>query len=366
MIKRIFLFLVLMLATAGCDIQSLALPASANNPPSARAMRLVTADPHALPTPTPFQPAAATARPSLQPTAVAQAASLTPSVSATSGTAQPTGIPTLGPTPSGKPAMGKYPDGQVRIMVLGSDARPGGGFRTDIIMMVSINAKYGTATVLSLPRDLWVDQPGWGTNRINTAMELGGFSLLANTLESNFGFRPNHYIMTTFTGFTSIIDSLGGVDVVASKTLSDKCKFPQGGKTGICTIAAGSTTHMTGAFALWYVRSRHSSSDFDRERRSQEVIQGLFSKLMSLNAISRIPELFKAYTANVQTDLTVGDVVSLAPAAPGLMSDLSKVRRFSVDPSDVADYVVPGSGAQVLLPNAAAIRAKVMQAVFTP
>ncbi len=365
MIKRIFLFLVLILTTAGCNIQALSLPASASNPPSARALRLVTQDPNAPATPTPFQPVTSTPRPANSATAVAQAATQTVT-STVAGTPLPTGAPTLGPTPSGKPAMGKYPDGQVRIMVLGSDARPGGGYRTDIIMMVSINAKYGTATVLSIPRDLWVDQPGWGTNRINTAMELGGFSLLANTLESSFGFRPDHYIMTTFNGFTAIIDSLGGVDVKASKTLSDRCKFPQGGKTGICTIAAGSTTHMNGAFALWYVRSRQSSSDFDRERRSQEVIQALFSKLMSLNAVSRIPDLFKAYSANVQTDLSLGDVISLAPAAPGLMKDLTKVRRFSIDPGDVSDYVVPGSGAQVLLPNMAAIRAKVMQAVFTP
>ena len=87
---------------------------------------------------------------------------------------------------------------------------------------------------------------------------------------------------------------------------------------------------------------------------------------MSLNAVARIPELFNAYNANVQTDLSVGDILSLAPAAPGLMSDMSKVRRFSIDPSDVSDYVVPGSGAQVLLPNMAAISQKVMQAVFTP
>jgi LCP family protein required for cell wall assembly len=364
MIKRIFLFLVLVFATAGCsNLQALSLPSSSGNPPSARALRLITADPNAAPSPTPFQPAASTPRPAIASTTVAQAG--TPVKTAVAGPTQADIVPTLGPTPSAKPALGRYPDGQVRIMVLGSDARPGGGYRTDIIMMVSINAKYGTATVLSIPRDLWVDQPGWGTNRINTAMELGGFSLLANTLESNFGFRPNHYIMTTFTGFTSIIDSLGGVSVVASKTLSDTCKFPQGVR-GVCTIAAGSTTKMNGAFALWYVRSRHSSSDFDRERRSQEVIQAVFSKLMSLNAVSRIPELFKAYNANVQTDLSVGDVLSLAPAAPGLMSDLSKIRRFSIDPSDVSNYIVPGSGAQVLLPNMAAINQKVMQAVFTP
>jgi LCP family protein required for cell wall assembly len=260
--------------------------------------------------------------------------------------------------------MGRYPDGQVRILVLGSDARPGGGFRTDIIMLVSINPKQGTATVLSFPRDLWVDLPGWGPNRINTAMVYGGFSLMASTLESNFGIRPTYYVMTNFTGFTQIIDSLGGVDVTASQTLSDKCKFPQAVR-GYCTINPG-VTHMNGTFALWYVRSRYSTSDFDRERRSQEVLQGAFSKLMSLNAVTRIPELFTVYQKNVETNLTLGDVVNLAPVANQLLTDRTKIRRYSIGPGEVSNWTVPSSGAMVLLPNDALIDQKIMQAVFTP
>lgn len=368
MAKRIFLLIAIVFVTLGCSMQTLGLPQTVGNPPSARSMRLVTVDPNATATPTPFQPVTSTPRPANPATATAQFASPTPNaavdVASTATSTQVAALPTLGPTPVGRPAMGKYPDGQVRILVMGSDARPSGGFRTDIIMLVSINAKYGTATVLSFPRDLWVNLPGWGVNRVNTAMVYGGFSMMASTLESNFGVRPNHYIMTTFTGFTAIIDSLGGVDVKAGKALTDKCKFPQAVK-GYCTINPG-VTHMNGQFALWYVRSRYSTSDFDRERRSQEVLQGLFSKLMSLNAVSRIPELFNAYNKNVETDLSIGDILSLAPVAPSLFSDTSKIRRYSIDPSDVSNYVVPGSGAQVLLPNDALIRQKIMQAVFTP
>ncbi len=376
MIKRIFALLFLVIVTLGCSVPYVALPQPAGGPLSVHSYRLMTVDPNATATPTPFLPATATPRPANSNTATAQAAQLTgtpssvanitgtPGNTATMGTPTKTPLPTFPPTPAGRPALGKYPDGQVRILVLGSDARPGGGFRTDIIMLVSINTKHGTATVLSFPRDLWVNLPGWGANRINTAMVYGGFSLMASALESNFGIRPTAYVMTNFNGFTQIIDSLSGVDVTASQTLTDKCKFPINVK-GYCTIKPG-VTHMNGTFALWYVRSRYSTSDFDRERRSQEVLQATFNKLMSLNAVSRVPELFKIYQKNVETNLSLNDIVSIAPVASQLITDFSKIRRYSVGPAEVSNWTIPGSGAMVLLPNEALIRQLVMQAVFTP
>ena len=270
----------------------------------------------------------------------------------------------LSATPTAHPVNGNYPDSQVRIMVLGSDARPGGGFRTDIIIMVSINPKTGSVSALSFPRDLWVDLPGWGANRINTAMVYGGFSLMASTLETNFGVRPTHYIMTTFNSFIQMIDSLGGVDVNAGQVLHDKCKLPDA-IGGYCTINPG-IKHMNGTYALWYVRSRYSTSDFDRERRSQEVLLATFTKLMSVNAITRIPELFNIYLKNVETNLSIADFIGLAPVAPGLISDPNKIRRFSIGPSMVSNWTVPESGAMVLLPNEALIRQTINQAVFTP
>ncbi len=356
MAKRILLLFMLLSITVGCSVNSLSLPMAAANAPAGRSMRLVTVDPNATQTPTPFQPVTSTPKFTVvaPPTATS---TVTPTVKATATKSGP------GPVaPTDVPVLGKYPDGQVRILVLGSDARPTGGFRTDIIMLVTINPKQGTATVLSLPRDLWVDLPGWGANRVNTAMVYGGFSLMASTLESNLGVRPTNYIMTTFNGFTQIIDSLGGVDVTASKALTDKCSFTA---SGYCTVKAG-VTHMNGQYSLWYVRSRYSTSDFDRERRSQEVLQALFTKLMSVNAITRIPEMFDIYRKNVETNLSLSDIVGLAPVASSLIADPSKIRRYTVGPGQVADWVVPGSGAMVLLPNYALIRPIIMDAIFTP
>ena len=349
--KTVFVYIVLLLALVSCNIPfDQAAPVMASGVLS---YLLITPNPNASKTPTPYQPVTSTPRPTYLPTETA-----TPEPSPTS---EPTSIPTALPT-----VADVKPSGQMRIMVLGSDARPGGGFRTDIMMMVTINPGTGNVTALSFPRDLYVNIPGWGMNRINTAMEFGGFPLLASTLETNFGVRPNHYILTTFNSFLSIIDSLNGVDVVASAPLSDRCKFKVPiAVNGVCYVPVG-TTHMDSALALWYVRSRHTTSDLDRERRSQEVLQAMFQKLFSLDALTRIPELYDLYRKNVETDLTVNDIVGLAPVAAGLALDHNKIRRYTIAGGAVYDYTVPGSGAMVLMPNMGVIQSLIQQAVLTP
>jgi LCP family protein required for cell wall assembly len=343
-------FLSLILAILSCSA-----PVNPFTPtPVALSFLLVTANPNATRTSTPFQPVTSTPRPTNLPRPTATLV------------VQPTSQPTLIPTVRPVTNPSRYPDGQVRIMVFGSDARPGeGGYRTDIMMMVSINPKTGTASVLSFPRDLWVNIPGWGMNRINTAMAFGGFPLLASTLESNFGIRPNYYVTTNFSNFTSIIDGLGGVDVIASISLTDRCKFPEWKPDGITCVVNAGKTHMNGTQALWYVRSRHTTSDFDRERRSQEVLQAIFHKLISVDSVPRIPTLYDFYRKNVETNLTVDQAVALAPVGIQLLLDPNRVRRFSIGSAEVTDFTTE-NGWMVLLPNDAAIYNIILKAVFTP
>jgi len=354
MLKKIIVIITLLASTLACNLPILP-DAQETTTPVPQSFLMVTNDPNATPTPTPFQP--------LPPTAI-----VSPTILKPSGLAPTAVNKTLTkasqPTQQTKPEYGKYPDGQVRIMVLGSDSRGEAVARTDVIMMVSITPSTGTVTVLSFPRDLWVNLPGVGMNRINTAMVYGGFNLLATALENNFGIRPNHYIMTTFKGFTSIVDSIGGIDVTAASTLTDRCALPQAYR-GYCTIKAG-VNHMNGATSLWYVRSRYSSSDFDRERRSQEVLQAIFQKLIKLNTLTKIPQFYDIYKKNVFTSLSLQDVLGVVSVAPGLISNPSKIRRYTIGSKDVWNYVVPGSGAQVLLPNQTNIKQIIQQAVFTP
>jgi polyisoprenyl-teichoic acid--peptidoglycan teichoic acid transferase len=324
---------------AGCNLPGSSVQSSLTNYDNTSHNLFVTADPHATATATPFQPAGESGT----------ASTPTPS-SGSSATALPATGPTAIPaTPTTVPYSARYPkpDGQVNILILGSDFRPNAGYRTDTILLLSINTKKNTAALVSFPRDLYVDIPGWEMQRINTAQAHGGFELTQATFEENFGVKPDHYIMTNFQGFKSIIDALGGVNVYASKALSDKCDLPQKVK-GYCNVGVG-YNQMNGATALWYVRSRYSTSDYDRNRRQQEVIQAVFTKLLSLNALTRAPEIYNMFKSSVETDMSLADMLALLPVA-SQFTDLSNLKRYAVDTSLASGWITP-EGADVQVPN---------------
>jgi polyisoprenyl-teichoic acid--peptidoglycan teichoic acid transferase len=314
----------------------------------------MTVGANATPTPTPFKPLAPTPTP--VPTATP-----TPVPTSTLAIVAPE-IAEPMPFEPVQPG-GDLPEDVVNILVLGSDARPGGGYRTDVMMLVSINRGSGTVSVVSFPRDLYVNIPGWMTNRLNTAMQVGGFSTMADTFQSNFGVRPTYYVMTNFAGFKGIIDSMGGIDVKVEKSLYDACDLPWADGAGFCAIEAPATVPMNGEDALWYVRSRHSSSDFDRLRRAQEVLRAIFVRLMSIDAIGRAPEIYDIYQNNVQTNLTLDQILPLIPLAQGVMQDTGLIRRYAISPAQAVPYITP-EGAMVLWPNLPAIQAIVYEAVY--
>jgi LCP family protein required for cell wall assembly len=253
------------------------------------------------------------------------------------------------------------PTGQLNWLVLGSDFRPQAGYRTDVIMLVTMNPSKGTVAVVSFPRDLYLTIPGWTTQRINTAMAHGGFKMLQDTFEYNLGIRPEHYVMTNFNNFKGIVDSLDGVDVQVTKSFSDHCDLPQAVK-GYCNVDPG-TVHMDGTTALWYVRARYSTSDFDRERRAQEVVRAIFAKMISLKGLANLPALYTQYKASVDTDLTPADLLQVLPLAQAVAAHPDLVKGYRVIPPAVHGYITPG-GADVQLPDFAAIKKILEQAIY--
>lgn len=250
----------------------------------------------------------------------------------------------------------------VRILVLGSDKRPDdNAFRTDVIMLVTVDGANNRVSALSLPRDLLVKIPGFGEDRINLVMQYGGFSLMQDTLEQNFGARPDFYLMTNFDNFVDVINSIGGIDVQIGEHFEDACDL-YWSKGGVCTVEPGKMS-MDGAAALWYVRSRYTSSDFDRLRRAQEVMVGIFNKFMDMHAILRLPQLYEQYSKNVETNLGVSDILSLMPTAALVVRDPKRIEHFAIPPDDTTNYWT-AAGAEVLLPNYDAIREIVRQASF--
>jgi polyisoprenyl-teichoic acid--peptidoglycan teichoic acid transferase len=251
------------------------------------------------------------------------------------------------------------PDGQFNILLLGSDQRPNdGGFRTDTIIMATVNISEKKINLTSFPRDLFVYQPGRDLDRINTAMVWGGFPLLANTFEYNFGVRPDHFVMINFSGFEIIIDTMGGINVEAEKRITDHRD-----KMGQYTVVPG-TTWMDGSTALWYVRSRYSTSDFDRTRRQQEVLQAISHRILSFDIFEKIPQLFNDYQSTIKTDLTINDIRTLLPLV-ALLRDDYEISSYAIGREHTYPWV-SFVGAQVLLPDRELVQNLMQEALNIP
>jgi anionic cell wall polymer biosynthesis LytR-Cps2A-Psr (LCP) family protein len=122
---------------------------------------------------------------------------------------------------------------------------------------------------------------------------------------------------------------------------------------------------MDGETALWYVRSRYSTSDFDRGRRQQEVILAAFRKLLSLDALNRAPQLYDIYSRSVITDMGFDEMARFLPLASTVGSDANRIQRYYIGPAQVSPWV-NYSGAQVLLPISDSVLAVMRQALNTP
>jgi LCP family protein required for cell wall assembly len=242
-----------------------------------------------------------------------------------------------------------FDDNVVNIILLGSDIRPkGGAFRTDVMAILTLDPGKGTATVISIPRDLYVYIPGWRVDRINTADLRGGPAWVKETVLYNFGVEIDFWMRINFNGFQSAIDQLGGIYVQVGSYMSDMCG-------GITYNYSPGMVHMDGFTALCYVRMRAKSSDFDRLRRQQEVMQAIFNRVLSLDGLARMPALYDEYNEHVQTDLRLDDIIPLIPLAAKLASDQSRIHRYTINPNMTSFWRVPYSGASVLLPNRGAI-----------
>jgi LCP family protein required for cell wall assembly len=252
-----------------------------------------------------------------------------------------------------------HPEGQVNILLLGSDQRPhDAGFRTDTIQLLTINTRENSVKLTAFPRDLYVYIPGYTMQRINTAMAWGGFDALASTMEYNFGVRPDYYVLISLQAFKDAIDSIGGVRVDVQRDLCD-----QRDAFGYYCVSA-STIWMSGETALWYVRSRHTTSDLDRGRRQQEVMDAVFDKLMSMNSLAHAHELYDVYKNDVTTNLDFQTLSSFIPIAYTVATDYN-IQYRTIGKGLVYDWTNT-TGAMVLIPNRPAVVEVMKQVISEP
>ena len=263
----------------------------------------------------------------------------------------------------------------INFLLAGSDRRAV-SFRTDTLVVVSIRPRDQSVSMISIPRDLYVYIPGWQMQRINTAYQRGelvaypggGAQLLKDTVRHNLGIHIDHVAMVDFNGFRAIIDTLGGIDVplvcpftdwhIINPNISDQYRS----NWALYTIGPD-VVHMDGNLALWYARSRMRSSDFDRGRRQQEVLRAIFNQAINLNVIPKLPNLYNQLSHALITDLSLADLLALAPLA----SDLSPphIRSYYINKSYVTGWRTP-AGAAVQLPDHAAIQQLIAEAMAPP
>lgn len=221
------------------------------------------------------------------------------------------------------------------FLIVGSDSREGlddltnfgpvGGARGDVIMLVKVDSTDSSVQILSIPRDLWVEIPGYGSNRINASYALGGSSLMVETIQQSLGIEVNHYIEVDFLGFAALVDELGGIEVAFPFAARDL-------KSGL-DVDAGSQT-LDGDMALAYARSRTyqeyrngswvsvEANDIGRTQRQQEVVRAILSKLKRPGSIAEAGAVAAAMAEHMVIDsgLATSSVGSLAWDYKGVLT----------------------------------------------
>ncbi len=270
------------------------------------------------PTPTPSRTPTTTPTPSITPTPTEtpmpapQFSHTLPTYTTAEGA--PTPVPPF-----------SVPPRTTNILLLGKDSAEwgDGGNNTDSIILVSINRDLGTASMLSFPRDLYVYVPGANEmRRLNTAA-YGSVQTLKDTILYNFGLEVHYYARVDFEGFVDVVDTLGGVDLPVTCQLEDwRLKAPgldiNDEDNWEWFLLETGVHHFDGDMALWYARSRKTTSDFDRGRRQQQLLRAILNAGVDLNLVADVPRLWGIYQDRVETDLDMGRILQLATLAPAI------------------------------------------------
>lgn len=265
---------------------------------------------------------------------------------------------------------------RVTILMLGIDQRCDeiGPTHTDSMMLVTIDPVGLSAGVMSLPRDLWVEIPGFDVDRINQAHYYGeayeypggGPALAVETVESFLGIQIDYYAAVNFDAFIEVVNQIGGIDITVPEAIDDDTYPDRCYGYDPFQIEAGDYL-LDGETALKYARTRATlGGDVDRAARQQAVVMAVRDKVLSLDMvpqlIARAPQIWQTLQANVRTNMTPEEAIQLAVLAQDIPRDSIKTAVIDYD------YVYPETtpdGRQVLVPNRENIR-ELRNGLFTP
>ena len=217
-------------------------------------------------------------------------------------------------------------DGIYNILIIGTDLN---GHNTDSIMLASFNENTNKLNVLSIPRDTYI-KANRSTKKINAAYSIGKIAQLYEEIESVIGFKPDRYVIVGTQAFVDLIDEIGGVEIEVEQDM----KYSDPTQDLYIDIDKGYQT-LNGYDSMCFMRfRRYLEGDIGRVRAQQKFVKALMKKVLSLETIAtKLPEMSEIIKENVDTNLTVGNIVWLA----------TEVLKMDFE-EDLATYIVPGEG----------------------
>jgi len=248
---------------------------------------------------------------------------------------------------------------QEELVEFGTDKQIGGENRADTIMLVHTDPALEKAIILSFPRDLWVEIPGQGEDKINASfeggIEGGGAHLVAATVHKLTGLKINHVLYVDLAGFQGIVDTLGGVDMCIP---AENVNTPDGRIVDELTAldVAPGCQRLRGDQALAYVRTRHlrcdaAAPDFYRIARQQQFLRAVINKLLQPDQIAQLPFMIKPIMQNLRPDedLKLADLAFLVGQLEGISTGAAEFRTVPayVDPANLAILRLDGSAERV-------------------
>jgi LCP family protein required for cell wall assembly len=277
------------------------------------------------------------------------------------GEIAPGTTPQPGDTPAPAPFVTPVPwsgADRVTILLMGLDYRDwssGRGFpRTDSMMLVSIDPITRQAAMMSIPRDLWVEIPGFGHERINTAypsgennrLPGGGPELAMRTVESVVGVPIQYYAVIEFNAFERMIDEIGGIDVL----VPERVKISPIGRPSIWLDAE--PNHLDGAQALAYARLRKAAGDDFGAERQQQVALAVLDRVVGFNMVptlvTRAPALWEELKDGVRTNMTLEQMISFGWMA--IQIPKTDIRHGVIGPPKMVGFHTLPNGQQVIRP----------------
>lgn len=246
-------------------------------------------------------------------------------------------------------------EGITNILLLGTDGRQGdASFRTDSMIIATIDANNKNIKLTSLARDTYVDILGQGKGKLNTAYFWGKEDLLFQTIEENFQIRLDKYVMVNFDGLMNIIYTLDGVEVdvkpheieFTNKCILETyeaCTYPNKGDMQLLTSAG--KQKLNGYQALAYARIRYSDSAIHRDERQREVLLSIVNGIKNIN-ITKLPKLLDSILPFVTTNIDVSEMIKLSSTVftNGSLNNIKQAEFPIIDDSHVKGGVYKNAG----------------------